>query len=355
MHDISALREKALKELEKIDTPEALEAWRVSYLGRKSALSASFTSLAEKPLEEKKILGSHLNNLKKEFKTAYEEKQKELKTNHNQRITDIDLTMPGIPPATGRLHLLTQVEQDIKRIFTSLHFSHIEGPELETEWYNFDALNIPKNHPTRDMQDTLWVKSDKGFLMRTQTSPVQIRYMQKHLPPFQIISIGRVFRHEATDTSHEINFYQCEGLMVGPDINLAHFKYIITEFFKQFFDFSTSSGQRKTVETRFRPSYFPFVEPGLEVDIRIQNADSGYQTNNTKNQKSDIRSPNADWLEIMGAGMVHPRVFEAVHYDPKKVRGFAFGMGLDRIAMIKYGIPDIRLLYSGDLRFSNQF
>lgn len=333
MEDIIALREKALKELEKTDTPEALEAWRVSYLGRKSALSALFTSLAEKPLEEKKILGSHLNNLKKEFTTAYEEKQKELKTNHNQLTTDIDLTMPGIPPGTGRLHLLTQVEQDIKRIFTSLNFSDIEGPELETEWYNFDALNIPKNHPTRDMQDTLWVKSDKGLLMRTQTSPVQIRYMQKHLPPFQIISIGRVFRHEATDASHEINFYQCEGLMVGENINLAHFKYIITEFFKQFFG--------KAVETRFRPSYFPFVEPGLEVDVRLPQSGTQHRASN--------------YLEVMGAGMVHPRVFEAVHYDPKKVQGFAFGMGLDRLAIIKYDIPDIRLLYNGDVRFINQF
>lgn len=333
MEDIPALRDKALKELEKTDTPEALEAWRISYLGRKSALSALFTSLAEKPLEEKKTLGLHLNHLKKELKTTYDKKQKELKIKNNQLNTDIDFTMPGIPPAVGRLHLLTQVEQDVKRIFTSLHFSAIEGPELETEWYNFDALNIPKNHPTRDMQDTLWVKSDKGLLMRTQTSPVQIRYMQKHLPPFQIISIGRVFRHEATDASHEINFYQCEGLMVGPDINLAHFKYIITEFFKQFFGSSANGGYRKTVETRFRPSYFPFVEPGIEVDIKR----------------------GTHWLEILGAGMVHPRVFEAVHYDPKKVQGFAFGMGLDRLAMIKYNIPDIRLLYNGDLRFINQF
>lgn len=326
MENIAALREKALQELKQADTPEALEAWRIRYLGRKSALRALFTNLAGKPLEEKKILGFRINNLKKEFATAYRDKQKELKTIHDQRTTDIDLTMPGIPPAAGRLHLLTQVEQDIKRIFTGLNFSAIEGPELETEWYNFDALNIPKNHPTRDMQDTLWVKSDKGLLMRTQTSPVQIRYMQKHLPPFQIISIGRVFRHEATDASHEINFYQCEGLMVGEDIQLAHFKYIITEFLRQFFG--------GAVESRFRPSYFPFVEPGAEVDVKIQ---------------------NSAWLEVMGAGMVHPRVFEAVHYDPKKVQGFAFGMGLDRLAMIKYSIPDIRLLYTSDLRFINQF
>ena len=326
MKDIAALREKALQELEKAGTPESLEAWRISYLGRKGIINGLVNNLKEMPLEEKKNQGAGINSLKQELETAFTEKKENCAARAGNQKTDIDLTVPGIPPAVGHLHLLTQVEQDITRIFNHFNFSVVDGPELETEWYNFDALNIPKNHPTRDLQDTLWVKSDKGLLMRTQTSPVQIRHMQKHAPPLRIISIGRVFRHEATDASHETNFYQCEGLMVGEDINFAHLKYIITEFFKQFFG--------TVAAIRFRPSYFPFVEPGLEVDIKIQ---------------------TSQWLEVMGAGLVHSRVFEAVHYDPKKVRGFAFGMGLDRLAMIKYSIPDIRLLYNGDLRFINQF
>ena len=325
MAEIEELREKALKELETAETPEALETWRIAYIGRKGAVPALLKSLAEKTPEEKRTLGPTANTLRTDLETAYEEKNKSLNAKRFT-LNALDQTLPGIPPERGHLHPLTIVENDIRRIFSTMNFASVEGPELETEYYNFDALNIPKNHPARDMQDTLWVKSEKGLLMRTQTSPVQIRYMKEHLPPFQIISIGRVFRHEATDASHETNFHQCEGLMVGEHVSLAHFKWIITEFFKQFFN--------KDIKMRFRPSYFPFVEPGLEVDIR---------------------SPQSDWLEILGAGMVHPKVFEAVGYDPKKVQGFAFGMGLERLAMIKYGIPDIRLFYNGDMRFIQQF
>jgi len=206
-----------------------------------------------------------------------------------------------------------------------MNFSVVSGPEIETEYYNFDALNIPANHPARDMWDTLWLKNSK-LLLRTHTSPVQIRYMEVHQPPFQIIVPGRVFRYEATDASHEINFYQVEGLMIGPNVTLANFKFIVEEFFRKLYG--------PKVQFRFRPSYFPFVEPGLEVDIKLT---------------------GDKWLEVMGAGMVHRNVFDAVHYNPEQVQGFAFGMGLDRLAMIKYNIPDIRLFYSGDLRFIRQF
>ena len=226
-----------------------------------------------------------------------------------------DITVPGEKVIFGHLHPLTLVQRKCEEIFQSMGFSVIEGPEMEEEWYNFDALNIPKDHPARDLWDTFYLKN--GSLLRTHTSPVQIRYMGKNQPPFRIIAPGRVFRHEATDSSHEVNFYQVEGLMVGKDISVANFKAIIQEFFRRFFS--------KELEIRLRPSYFPFVEPGFEVDIRWGDR----------------------WMEIMGAGMVHPNVL--------KNAGFAFGIGLDRLAMIKYQIDDIRLFYSGDLRFLNQF
>jgi len=201
----------------------------------------------------------------------------------------------------------------------------VDGPEIENEYYNFDALNIPKNHPARDLWDTFWLK-DIGLLLRTHTSPMQARYMEKHKPPLRIIVPGRCFRHEATDASHDVQFYQIEGLMVGQDVSMANFKGVIEEFLKRFF----GSG----VKMRLRPGHFPFTEPSFEVDIKRK---------------------DKDWLEIMGAGMVHPNVFKAVGYTPDKWQGFAFGVGLDRLAMLKYQIDDIRLFYSGDLRFLKQF
>ena len=236
----------------------------------------------------------------------------------------------------GHLHPLSRAIFDIRVIFEKLGFSVAVGPEIEDEWHNFDALNIPAGHPARDMWDTFWLRRSKGIgaptkmselplLLRTHTSPMQIRYMEKHNPPFQIIVPGRVFRFEATDASHETNFHQVEGLMVGEDVSLANFKYVIEEFFKRLFGRET--------EIRFRPSYFPFVEPGLEVDMKW----------------------GGRWLEVMGAGMVHPAVFDHARYNPKEVQGFAFGLGLERLAMIKYKIDDIRMFYSGDLRFIMQF
>ncbi len=322
--DIQALRGKALKELEAAHDEKTLESWRVEYMGRKSELNDILHSLKEMPMEKKRALGPAANNLKKNLEEAYKTKA----THMNAHTEAFDITMPGKRPHHGHCHPLTIVARDIVRIFSTMNFSIVEGPEAETEQYNFDALNFPKNHPARDMQDTLWTNREKGWLMRTQTSAMQIRYMQKSTPPVRIIVPGRVFRHEATDASHEMNFYQFEGLMVdnGAHVSLAHFKWIITEFCKQFFE--------RRVAIRFRPSYFPFTEPSIEVDICL---------------------PDGTWLEVMGAGMVHPKVFGAVSYDAKRVQGFAFGGGMDRFAMIKYGIPDIRLLYSGDLRLIKQF
>ncbi len=229
----------------------------------------------------------------------------------------------------GHIHVMTQAIEEIRQIFKGLGFSVAVGPEVESEFFNFDALNFPKNHPARDMQDTFWMKNknEKGerMLLRTHTSPVQIRYMQNNKPPIAIIVPGKVFRNEATDATHEAQFYQIEGLFVDEEVSLADLKGVLQHFFKVYFG--------PDVEIRFRPSFFPFVEPGVEVSMKWKDK----------------------WLEVMGAGMVHPNVLKAGGIDPQKYKGFAFGGGIDRLVMIKYGIDDIRFLYSGDLRLVNQF
>lgn len=226
----------------------------------------------------------------------------------------------------GTLHPLTLVLEELYAIFAKQGFSIATGPELEDEWHNFDALNVPKDHPARDMQDTFFVKDKPGFVMRTHTSPVQIRFMKEHTPPFAIIAPGKVFRNESTDSTHEMQFHQIEGLVVGENITVEHLKGTLLSFLKEFFGDQT--------ELRLRPSFFPFVEPGFEVDVKI------------------VRDGQEKWLEIGGAGMVHPHVFEAVGYDPKTVSGFAFGMGVDRLANVKFGITDVRYAYQGDLRLN---
>lgn len=235
-----------------------------------------------------------------------------------------DVTVPGKKPERGHLHPLTIVQRKAIEIFSSMGFEVAEGPEVETEYYNFDALNVPKNHPARDMWDTFWLKDKR--LLRTHTSPVQIRYMKEHQAPFRLIAPGKVFRYEATDATHEVQFYQLEGLMIGKKVTMANLKAILEAFFGIFFG-------SKDMEVRFRPSYFPFVEPGVEIDMKYK----------------------GKWIEIGGAGMVHPKVLEEVGINPREFQGFAFGMGIDRLAVIKYKIDDVRLFHSGDLRFINQF
>lgn len=327
------LKEQALHEIKEAKDVKALEAVRVKYLGRKDGeLTKILRSLKDMTLADRRKLGPAANALREQLEEALAKKLEKMAAHPPARLADI--TMPGKKIPLGHLHPLTRMEMEIREIFRGLNFSAVEGPEVESEYYNFDALNIRANHPARDMWNTFWLtkKDSERMLLRTHTSPVQVRYMETHKPPFQIIVPGRVFRYEATDASHEINFHQVEGLMVGPNVTLANFKYIIESFFKQLFG--------PDLQMRFRPSYFPFVEPGLEVDIKFFKKETGEESK---------------WLEVMGAGMVHPKVFEAVKYNPKEVRGFAFGLGLERLAMIKYGIPDIRLFYSGDLRFINQF
>ncbi len=246
----------------------------------------------------------------------------------------IDVTLPGSAPVRGHTHPVTLMMRDISTIFGDMGFSLADGPEIETEHYNFDALNIPKDHPARDMWDTFWLKDKKGLerlLLRTHTSPVQIRYMEENEPPIRIIVPGKVFRYEATDATHETQFYQFEGLMIGKDVSMANLKGVLSVFFERLF--------QRPMQIRFRPSYFPFTEPSVEIDI-------GWV-----NEKGKVEK----WIEVMGAGMVHPEVLRAGGIDPEKWQGFAFGGGVDRFVMLKYGIPDVRTLYTGDLRLIKQF
>lgn len=323
---LDELEKSATEAIKNAPIFESLEEIRIHYLGRKGELTNILRSLKDLSLEEKKSLGPKANALRVTLENMLAEKAAKFGL-AEERI--VDMSAPGKKAVRGHVHPLSQVQAETVKIFESLNFSVVLGPEIESEYYNFDALNIPENHPAREMWDTFWLKGKKDakekMLLRTHTSPVQTRYMEEHQPPFQFVVPGRVFRYEAIDQSHEINFYQLEGLMVGKDVSLSNFKFVIEEFFKKFFG--------KKINFRFRPSYFPFVEPGVEVDIKI----------------------GGKWLEVMGAGMVHPRVFEYAHYNPRDWQGFAFGVGIDRLAMIKYGIPDIRLFYSGDLRFIRQF
>lgn len=236
-------------------------------------------------------------------------------------------------PQTGHRHPLSTTITEINAIFAEIGFTFAEGPERETVAYNFDALNVPKDHPSRDMQDTFYLAGNPDVVMRTHTSPVQVRHMLSHKPPIRMICPGKVFRNEATDATHEAQFFQLEGLMVDTDISLGHMKGVLEYFFSRFF-----AGE---VQVRFRPSFFPFVEPGVEVDMMI--------APNAENKLS------GRWIEIMGAGMVHPKVLAGAGIDPNVYQGFAFGMGMDRLAVLKYGIDDIRLMYNGDLRFVTQF
>lgn len=328
-------KEKIKKELTSAPSLKELDELYKKYLGKKGSVTLALRGLKNLSVQKRKTEGPRMQELKREIESTVTKRAEDLKhaeIEERLRSEWIDVTAPGIKVERGHLHPLTKIQGKINEIFTSLGFEIVEGPEIETEWYNFDALNIPADHPARDMWDTFWLKEPKSkiknnerLLLRTHTSPVQIRYMETHQPPFRIIAPGRVFRHEASDASHDIQFYQLEGLMVDEDISVANFKAVISEFLQKLFG--------ENVKTRLRPSFFPFTEPSFEIDM---NTGSG-------------------WIEIMGAGMVHPNVFKAVGYNPKDVQGFAFGIGIDRVAMMKYRVDDIRLFYSGDLRFLRQF
>ncbi len=331
--DLNEIKEKALEEAKAAQNAEDLAVCRKKYLGKKGELTKIFSSL--KNSSQKAETGEKANELKKEIVAILEEKEKSFKTQKSKKREALDITIPAEKVETGHLHPLTLIRRKIEEIFQGMGFSVAEGPEIETEFYNFDALNIPKEHPARDLWDTFYLKD--GTLLRTHTSPVQIRYMEKNNPPLRIIAPGRIYRHEATDASHDFQFYQVEGLMVGDNISVANFRAIIQEFLSQFF--------RKAIKIRLRPGYFPFTEPSFEVDIACIVC---------KGRGCSVCS-NTGWLELIGAGMVHPNVLKSSGLNPKNWQGFAFGIGMDRLAMMKYRIDDIRLFRSGDTRFLEQF
>lgn len=339
--NVEELRKKALEDLERAGDLAALEEWRIKYLGRKSELALALRRLPELTLEERRSLGTRGNALRQELESRYREMRNTL-VHAVRSDVRLDITRPGKKFVRGHLHPLTLTLQKLIGIFTAMGFEVVEGPDVETEYYNFDALNIPSWHPARDLWDTFWLKDSK-LLLRTHTSPVQIRYMEAHKPPFRIIAPGRVFRHEATDARHEMDFFQLEGLMVGRDVSLANFKAVMSHALKEFFGSKT--------ELELRASYFPFTEPSFEVLMSCVICGGSGRAEG----KRCYVCGGARWLEMGGAGMVHPQVFRNVGYDPDEAQGFAFGIGPERFAMIKYKIDDIRLFRSGDLRFINQF
>jgi phenylalanyl-tRNA synthetase alpha chain len=338
---ILAFKDEVFTKIKEVLSSTDLFDLKVNYLGRKSEFNAILKGLKDLGEEERRKIGQLANVVKKEIEEQFAKAEKDLRAkSFDHKAEKIDVTIPGKKMERGHLHILSQVQSEIEDIFASMGFTVTEGPEVELEHYNFDALNIPKDHPARDMQDTFWLKSEdkkERILLRTQTSAAQVRFMEKNVPPFRVIVPGRCFRREATDTTHEHTFHQFEALVVGDDINVAHLKYIAQEFFSKYF--------KKEVKVRLRPSYFPFTEPSFEFDISCTVCEG----------KGCSACRHGKWLEMGGAGMVNQNVFVSAGYPRGKYQGFAWGFGLERLAMMKYKIDDIRLFHSGDLRFIKQF
>lgn len=337
--DLKELKIRAKKELNLAQNLKELDEVFRTFLGRKGELTSILRSLSKLSSKYRASVGKEANQLRDELNEMTEEKKKSFELKSDDRKEVFDITAPGKRILAGHLHPLTLIQREVQGIFSSMGFDIAQGPEIEDEWHNFDALNIPANHPSRDLWDTFWIKdsSKKKRVLRTHTSPVQIRYMKVNNPPLRVIVPGRIFRYEATDANHQFNFYQLEGLMLGKDISVANFRAVLQEFYTKLF--------KKSVKIRLRPSYFPFTEPSFEVDMSCVLC----------NGKGCKGCGSSGWLEMMGAGMVHPKVLKAVGYDPREVQGFAFGMGLDRLAMMKYKVNDIRLFYPGTLKFLKQF
>lgn len=345
LEQLEELASQAFRELAKVDKLEELEIWRIRYMGRKSRLMQVLRSLSTLSLEERRLIGAKANEVKEAFESALDRKKREMTEAHiavSMQRESLDVTLPGQPISLGRFHPITQVLREICDIFKGMGFQVVEGPEVEWDYYNFEALNIPKGHPARDTMATLWVDfetetSDMPMLLRTHTSPMQIRVMEKVRPPIRVIVPGRVYRYEATDATHESMFYQVEGLAVDKNITLADLKGTLFEFARCLFGFDRKA--------RFRCDYFPFVEPGVEMAIDCLVCEGA----------GCRLCSGTGWIEILGAGMVHPEVLRRVGIDPEIYTGFAFGMGVERIPMLRHGIDDIRLFYSNDLRFLRQF
>jgi phenylalanyl-tRNA synthetase alpha chain len=331
---IDQIYQEALQELEAAADPLAIQDVSVRYLGRKGIITQFLRNVSKLPADQRPAAGKKANEVKNLLDAACKEALQKLETAVKKAKQGIDVSLPGRPAPSGSLHPITQINQRICDIFTNMGFEIAEGPEVELDYYNFEALNFPKDHPARDMQDTLFVSDD--IVLRTHTSPLQIRTMEKQPPPVRIIMPGKVYRCDS-DLTHTPMFHQVEGLLVDENVSFGDLKGTLTAFVHQMFDEQTS--------LRFRPGFFPFTEPSAEVDILcvICRGDGCRVCSQT------------GWLEILGSGMVHPALYENVGYDADRYTGFAFGMGVDRIAMLKYGIDDIRKFFENDLRFLSQF
>ena len=342
--DLEELQSSALRELEEAASSEAIEQWRVAYLGRRGRLTQVLRGLSSLAPDERRTAGAAANRVKSVLEERLASAEEGVRLAGLQAIAEegrIDVTLPGRHVPVGRLHPTTQMVREICDAFASMGFQVVEGPEVEWDYYNFEMLNIPKDHPARDMWDTLWIdqvddNGERPMLLRTHTSPMQVRTMQSADPPVRVIVPGKCYRYEATDATHEWHFYQVEGLAVDDGITFADMKGTLYEFARLIF-----GSERKV---RFRVDFFPFVEPGAEMAIDCFMCKGGCSV-----------CKGTGWIEILGAGMVNPTVLEGVGYDSSRYTGFAFGMGVERIAMLKYGIDDIRLFYGNDLRFLRQF
>ncbi len=336
---IKQLKNKAVQEISRIKEQSEIERLWHKYLGRQDGeLTKILRSLKDLSIVERPKIGSFANQVKREIEDFLNKKKQSYGNLTEEKGESFDFTLPGEKIEYGHLHPLTQIRYEVAEIFSSMGFEILEGPELETDYYNFEALNIPAGHPARDMWDTFYIKSVKGDkLLRTHTSPMQVRVMEERKPPLRMCVIGRCFRHEATDASHEHTLHQVEGFVVDKEITIANLIHILRNFLNILFN--------QKVKIRLRPSYFPFTEPSFEVDFACLNCGG----------RGCPVCKYTGWVEILGSGMIHPKVFKHAGYPRGKYTGFAFGVGLDRLAMMKYKIDDIRLFHGGDLRFINQF
>jgi phenylalanyl-tRNA synthetase alpha chain len=335
MSDIEQLSRQALADVAVAQTPEALEALRVSLLGKHGSITAQLRSLGALPADQRKAAGEAINRARDAIGEALAKRKNALDDaalDARLATETIDVTLPGRNSACGGLHPVSRTMERIADIFGRLGYELADGPEIEDDWHNFEALNFPPHHPARAMHDTFYVADDSGSdrrLLRTHTSGVQVRYMREHKPPLRMIALGKVYRSDS-DQTHTPMFHQCEGLLVDEHASFADLKGTLGEFVRAFFE--------RDFEMRFRPSYFPFTEPSAEVDIAWQQPDGSTR-----------------WLEVLGCGMVHPNVLRNVGVDPERYTGFAFGMGVERLAMLRYGVDDLRSFFDNDVRFLRQF
>jgi phenylalanyl-tRNA synthetase alpha chain len=328
------MEKRAVKEIKALRDQSGLEKFRIAYLGKKSPIVTAMKDLKDLPAEERPEVGKLANRIKANLFRLYEEARDRMESDKAKDSALLDITLPGREPAIGHLHPITQVAKEICNIFLRMGFRIVKGPNVELDYYNFEALNIPRNHPARDMQDTFYIS--ENVVLRTHTSPMQVRVMEKQPPPVSVIAPGKVYRRDS-DVSHTPMFHQVEGLLVDEGVTFGDLKGTLTSFVHQYFGRNTA--------LRFRPSFFPFTEPSAEVDIQcVICGGQGCRT-----------CSHTGWLEILGSGMVDPEVYRFVGYDAEIYSGFAFGMGIERIAMLKYGIDDIQLFFKNDMRFLRQF